>query len=149
MAPDTAHTPHAQNQLDDLLTGLVQVVADVRHAVIVAQDGLVISRSTSFSRAAAERLAAAVSGVMSLSRGISDDTKGGRVLQTLIEMQNGFLMLSSASSGSHLAVLTIREADIGIVAFEMNMLVKKLGALLTTQPRVWRPATGADGASSR
>lgn len=127
--------PASLTQVDFLLTRLVLLVANVRHAVVVSQDGLVVSKSTSISRQDSERLAAMASGLMSLGGGVCADFDGGAVLQTLIEMREGFLILTSAGSGAHLAVLATAQADVGVVAFEMNMLVKKIGEHLSASPR--------------
>jgi uncharacterized protein len=130
--------PATHLQLDHLLTALVQQVADVRHAVVVSEDGLVVSKSTSFPRPEAERLAATASGLMSLGRGVCADFRGGAVLQALIEMREGFLILTSAGIGAHLAVLTSAQADVGVVAYEMNLLVKRIGEHLSAAPRTER-----------
>lgn len=137
----TPPNPATDNQLDRLLTGLVQRVADVRHCVVLSEDGLVVSKSTSFPREDAERLAATSSGLMSLGRGVCADFGGGAVHQALIEMYKGYLILTSAGSGAHLAVLTTRSADVGVVAYEMNMLIKKIGDHLSAAPRT--PAAGS------
>jgi len=123
------------SQLDQLLTGLVDRVAEVNHAVVLSDDGLVVSRSTAFLRDDAERLAATASGLMSLSKGVSMDFRGGPVRQALIEMRNGYLIITAAGTGAHLAVLTHQGADVGVVAYQMNMLVKKIGEHLSAAPR--------------
>lgn len=138
-------SPATSHSLDFLLTGLVRQVTGVRCAVVVSEDGLVVSNSASFPRPEAERLAATVSGLMSLGRGVCADFDGGAVVQSLLEMRNGFLILTSAGVGAHLAVLTERQADVGVVAFEMNMLVKKVGEHLSAAPR----ATSSDPAGMR
>lgn len=131
----TPANPATDSQLDHLLTALVQRVADVRYAVVLSEDGLVVSKSTSFPREDAERLAATSSGLMSLGRGVCADFGGGAVHQALIEMHHGFLILTTAGTGAHLAVLTTQNADVGVVAYEMNMLVKKIGDHLSAPPR--------------
>jgi len=131
----TRPIPATHSQLDQLLTGLVDRVAEVDHAVVLSEDGLVVSRSTGFLRDDAERLAATASGLMSLSRGVSLDFRRGAVRQALIEMRNGFLILTTAGAGAHLAVLTSQGADVGVVAYQMNMLVKKIGEHLSAAPR--------------
>ncbi len=135
MTTQPHRSPATYHQLDFLLTGLVQQVTGVRFAVVVSEDGLVVSKSASFPRPEAERLAATVSGLMSLGRGVCADFGGEAVVQSLIEMRQGFLILTSAGTGAHLAVLTEAQADIGVVAFEMNMLVKKVGDHLSAAPR--------------
>ncbi|MER6090453.1 roadblock/LC7 domain-containing protein [Streptomyces bluensis] len=131
----TRPTPATHSQLDQLLTGLVDRVAEVNHAVVLSEDGLVVSKSTAFVRDDAERLAATASGLMSLSKGVSMDFRGGPVRQLLIEMGNSYLLLTNAGPGASLAVLTSQGADIGVVAYQMNMLVKKIGEHLSAAPR--------------
>lgn len=85
----TRPSPATHTELDQLLTGLVERVADVNQAVVLSEDGLVVSKSTGFLRDDAERLAATASGLMSLSKGVSMDFRGGPVRQALIEMARG------------------------------------------------------------
>ncbi|AVH58016.1 MULTISPECIES: roadblock/LC7 domain-containing protein [Streptomyces] len=127
--------PSTDAPMDLLLTGLVQRVANVRHAVVFSDDGLVVSRSTSIGREEAERLAATSSGLMSLGRGICAEFDGGAVLQALIEMREGYLVLSSAGAGAHLAVIATANADVGVVAFEMNTLADSISELFGVAPR--------------
>ncbi|MEU6578392.1 roadblock/LC7 domain-containing protein [Streptomyces sp. NPDC046805] len=119
-------SPTPRTQLDQLLTEFTERVADVNHAVVLSDDGLVVGRSTGFPRDDAERLAATASGLMSLSKGVSMDFRCGPVRQTLIEMASGCLLLACAGRAAHLAVLTGRISDVGVVAFEMTTLVKKI-----------------------
>ncbi|MET9033112.1 roadblock/LC7 domain-containing protein [Streptomyces mirabilis] len=139
--PSTA----THSQLDQLLTGLVERVADVNHAVVLSEDGLVVSKSTAFVRDDAERLAATASGLMSLSKGVSMDFRGGPVRQALIEMRDSYLILTTAGPGAHLAVLTNQGADVGVVAYQMNMLVKKIGEHLRAAPRAGVAAAADNG----
>jgi len=108
---------------------------------VLSEDGLVVSKSTGFPRDDAERLAATASGLMSLSKGVSLDFGGGPVRQALIELARSYLILTSAGAGTHLVVLTGPGADVGVVAYQMNMLVKKIGEHLSAAPR-------GDGAGS-
>ncbi|MET7290179.1 roadblock/LC7 domain-containing protein [Streptomyces sp. NPDC005573] len=134
--------PAADTPMDLLLTGLVQRVANVRHAVVFSDDGLVVSRSTSIGREEAERLAATSSGLMSLGRGICAEFEGGAVLQALIEMREGYLILSNAGAGAHLAVIATAHADVGVVAFEMNTLAESISDLFGVAPRFPEAAAG-------
>jgi hypothetical protein len=47
------------------------------------------------------------------------------VRQTIIEMESAFLFVSAAGQGTCLAVLTTGDADIGLVAYEMAVLVRR------------------------
>ena len=42
---------------------------------------------------------------------------------------------ATAGPGAHLVVLTNQGADVGVVAYQMNMLVKKIGEHLSAAPR--------------
>lgn len=57
------------------------------------------------------------------------------VLQTVIEMEQGFLLLMSVGNGSHLAVLTSATADIGQVGYEMALLVQRVGPMVEAEAR--------------
>ncbi len=72
-----------------------------------------------------------VAGLMSLSKALPTwVSSGGPVRQALIEMRDSYLILTAAGPGAHLAVLTNQGADVGVVAYQMNMLVKKIGERL-------------------
>jgi hypothetical protein len=50
-------------------------------------------------------------------------------------MENSFLVVTAAGAGACLAVLAEAQADLGLLAYEMNLLVKRVGTYLSTQPR--------------
>jgi predicted regulator of Ras-like GTPase activity (Roadblock/LC7/MglB family) len=53
------------------------------------------------------------------------------VRQTVVAMQRGHFVVMSIRDGSVLAALSSREADIGMVGYEMARLAKQAGELLT------------------
>ncbi|MFF4015942.1 roadblock/LC7 domain-containing protein [Streptomyces sp. NPDC001843] len=122
-------------ELDWLLDDLVTRVGDVRHAVVLSNDGLAVGASTGLLRADAEHLAAVASGFHSLAKGTGRHFGVGGVRQTMVEMDDAFLFVAAAGDGSCLAVLTAVTADIGLVAYEMARLVKRVGEHLYTAPR--------------
>jgi predicted regulator of Ras-like GTPase activity (Roadblock/LC7/MglB family) len=67
------------------------------------------------------------------------------VRQALIEMRDSYLILTAAGPGAHLAVLTNQGADVGVVAYQMNMLVKKIGEHLRAAPRAGVAAAADNG----
>ncbi|GGY61512.1 dynein regulation protein LC7 [Streptomyces geysiriensis] len=130
-------------ELDWLLDDLVGCVREVRHAVVLSNDGLAVGASTGLGREDAEHLAAVASGFHSLAKGAGRHFGAGGVRQTMVEMDDGFLFVAAAGDGSCLAVLTVVTADIGLVAYEMARLVKRVGEHLRTAPRaVARPPAG-------
>ena len=121
-------TPHYVNQggeLSWLLDDLVKRVPQVSKAVMLTQDGLAIGASAGLSREDAEHLAALAAGFQSMARGAGQHFGGGRVRQTIIEMEAAFLFVSAAGQGTCLAVLSTGDADIGLVAYEMAVLVRR------------------------
>jgi predicted regulator of Ras-like GTPase activity (Roadblock/LC7/MglB family) len=118
-----------------LLDDLVSRIAEITMAVILSRDGLVTGASQGMTREDAEHLSAMAAGLQSLARGAGQHFGGGRVRQTIVEMENSFLFVTAAGEGSCLAALTSATADVGLVAFEMAVLVKRVGPHLLVQPR--------------
>ncbi|MEU5751156.1 roadblock/LC7 domain-containing protein [Streptomyces sp. NPDC047853] len=136
-------TARRTRELDWLLDDLVLRVGDVRHAVVLSNDGLAVGASTGLGREDAEHLAAVASGFHSLAKGAGRHFGAGGVRQTMVEMDDGFLFVAAAGEGSCLAVLTAVTADIGLVAYEMARLVRRVGEHLRTAPRAAaRPPAG-------
>ena len=127
-----------------LLDDLVSRVAEISKAVILTRDGLVIGASTGLTREDAEHLAAMAAGMQSLARGAGRHFGGGQVRQTIVEMENAFLFVTAAGEGSCLAALTAASADVGLVAFEMAVLVKRIGPHLLVDPRPGSAGSAGD-----
>lgn len=118
-----------------LLDDLVKRVVGVDRAVVLSVDGLLMGRSNSLAPEDAEHLSAVASAFQSLARGASRQFERGAVRQTMVEMEDGFLFVMAAGAGACLAVVTAGNADLGQMAYEMNMLIKRVGALLSAAPR--------------
>ncbi|KOU40831.1 dynein regulation protein LC7 [Streptomyces sp. WM4235] len=125
----------AAGGLDWLLDDLVTRVREVRHAVVLSNDGLAVGSSSRLSREDAEHLAAVASGFHSLAKGAGRHFRAGGVRQTMVEMDEGFLFVAAAGDGSCLAVLSAGGADIGLIAYEMARLVKRVGEHLDAPSR--------------
>lgn len=132
---ERSSTAHSGGELDWLLDDLVTRVSEVRHAVVLSNDGLAVGASSALNREDAEHLAAVASGFHSLAKGAGRHFRVGDVRQTLVEMDDGFLFVAAAGDGSCLAVLSSATADIGLIAYEMARLVKRVGEHLYTPPR--------------
>jgi predicted regulator of Ras-like GTPase activity (Roadblock/LC7/MglB family) len=87
--------------------------------------------SQGFPRDRADQLAAVASGLLSLTQGASRVFEGGQVTQTVVEMERGFLLVMAISDGSILAVLSAPDSDLGLVGYEMALLVERAGRVLT------------------
>ncbi len=125
-----------ERSLDWLISRFVAEVADAAHAILVSADGLLMAASASIPADRAEQLGAVSSGLASLAVGAARLFAGGAILQTVVEMEHGYLMLMSVGDGSHLAVLTSSTADIGQVGYEMALLVERVGRAVQASPRV-------------
>jgi predicted regulator of Ras-like GTPase activity (Roadblock/LC7/MglB family) len=123
-------------ELSWLLDGLVDRVTAVRNAVVLSSDGLRIATSRGLGREDAEHLSAVASGFQSLARGAGQQFGGGAVRQTIVEMEQAFLFVTAAGQGACLAVLADADADVGVIAYEMAMLVTRVGQHLSANPRI-------------
>jgi predicted regulator of Ras-like GTPase activity (Roadblock/LC7/MglB family) len=122
-------------ELNWLLDSLVNQVAQVHQAVVLSSDGLLVGASTGLTRENAEHLSAVAASFQSLARSAGRQFGGGAVRQTIVEMDQAFLFVTAAGSGACLAVLAGSDADVGLIAYEMAMLVKRVGQHMSTLPR--------------
>ena len=125
--------------LNWIVTKFIAEVPGTAHAVLVSADGLLMACSDRLPADRAEQVAAVSSGLASLAVGASRLFEGGPVLQTVIEMELGYLLLMSVGDGSNLAVLTQDSADIGQVGYEMALLVERVGRMVQATARVPQP----------
>jgi predicted regulator of Ras-like GTPase activity (Roadblock/LC7/MglB family) len=121
--------------LNWLVESFVRNTAGVAHAAVISTDGLLVAVSDRLDRARADQLAAIASGVESLTQGASRLFQAGSVNQTVVEMERGFLFVMSVRDGSCLAVLAAPSCDVGLIGYEMAMMVAKVGEVLTPQLR--------------
>lgn len=124
-----------------LLNDLVTRVPEAQNAIVLSEDGLLMAGSAGLSQDDAEHLAAVASGYQSLSRGAGRMFGGGPVRQTIVEMESAFLFVTAAGRGACLAVISTAESDIGLIAYEMAVLVQRVGASLSTSQRGGLPQT--------
>ncbi|MFJ7629089.1 roadblock/LC7 domain-containing protein [Streptomyces sp. NPDC097595] len=121
--------------LDWLLDDLTKRVAHIRHALVLSNDGLVTGASTGLAREDAEHLAAVSSGLHSLARGSGRHFRAGKARQTMVEFDEALLFVTAAGEGSCLCVLSEAESDVGQVAYEMTLLVNRVGPHLGVDSR--------------
>ena len=121
--------------LNWLVGNFAKATPGVAHAMVVSADGLPVAVSTRLERARADQLAAIASGLASLTVGAARCFDGGLVKQTVVEMEGGFMFVMSISDGSCLAVLAASTCNVGVVAYEMAVLVARAGDVLTPSLR--------------
>jgi N-acetylglucosamine-6-phosphate deacetylase len=71
------------------------------------------------------------SGLSGLANGVAAPFGFGAVREVIVEMERGLLLVTGISDGSCLAVLASVPCDLGLIGYEMALLVKRVGALLT------------------
>ena len=118
-----------------LVDDFVNRVPGVAHALVVSAEGMPLTASAHLPRDRADQLAAVASGLVSLAQGAARCFDAGQVVQTVVELERGIMLLMSISDGSSLAVLAAPSCDIGLVGYEMTLLVDRVGEPLTPQAR--------------
>jgi predicted regulator of Ras-like GTPase activity (Roadblock/LC7/MglB family) len=116
-----------------LLGNFVKSVPGVRHTMVVSADGLLMAMSDELDRTSGDQLAAIVSGLSSLTRGAARQLRAGDVRQSIVEMDELFLFTTSISDGSVLAVAADATCDVGLVGYEMTLLVSRAEVTMTPQ----------------
>jgi predicted regulator of Ras-like GTPase activity (Roadblock/LC7/MglB family) len=130
---DLGHAP--VQDLNWLITNFVEQVPSAAHAIVVSSDGLPMAHSHGLPPDRVDQLAAVTSGLTSLTQGGARVFEGGQVTQTMVDMQRGLLIVMAISDGSSLAVLAAADCDTGLVAYEMTLLVERVGSALTPAMR--------------
>lgn len=118
-----------------LITDFTERVPGVAHAVVVSSDGLLLTASAKLPPDRADQLAAVASGLLSLTQGAARCFDAGAVAETVVEMERGLMLQMAVSDGSCLTVLAAPQSDIGMVAYEMALLVEQVGKMLTPELR--------------
>ncbi len=119
------------NNVSWLVNNFVERVPGVSEAVVVSSDGLPIAASVGLDRDSVDRFSAVSSGLIGLAYGAAGRFGGGAVTEVIVEMEHAFLFVTGISDGSLLSVKATAGCDVGMVAYEMAVLVEKTGAVLT------------------
>jgi predicted regulator of Ras-like GTPase activity (Roadblock/LC7/MglB family) len=114
-----------------LLVQFVEKTDGVREAIAVSSDGLLLAASAGRNRNNVEQFAAIVSGLTSLANGAALCFEYDHVEQMIIEMSGGFMFVSAIGDGSALGVLADRNCDVGLVGYEMTLLLNRAGSALS------------------
>lgn len=131
----------ASPSLDWLVNNFVDDVPGVANAIVVSSDGHLLAACSGLPHELAERLGTIASGLFSLTLAAADLVEAGSVTQTVVEMNQGSMLLMAVGDGSCLVVLATNTCDIGLVGYEMTVLVARSRDALTPAVR------GESGAS--
>ncbi|HEY8471770.1 MAG TPA: roadblock/LC7 domain-containing protein [Natronosporangium sp.] len=116
-----------------LLDSFTSSTSGVREAIAVSSDGLLMAMSAIENKANAERLAAVVSGLTSLAGGVADWYSLGDLNRVILDLADGYLLITTISAGSVLGVIAERSANLGTIAYEMTLFASRAGAALSPQ----------------
>jgi predicted regulator of Ras-like GTPase activity (Roadblock/LC7/MglB family) len=128
-----------RHELNWLLDDLVRRLVGAEDAIVLSADGPLLGRSMTLDRENAEHLAAMASAFQSLSRGVGTQFGKGGVQQTVVELEGGYLVVTEAGAGACLALLAAAHADLGMIAYELNVIVGQVGGALSASPRTLPP----------
>jgi hypothetical protein len=118
-----------------LVSSFAEKTPGVTEAVVVSADGLPLAISSGLDRDGGDRFAAVASGLIGLAYGAAGRFGGGRVNEVIIEMEHAFIFVTGISDGSCLAVVAAADCDPSQVAYEMAVLVERVGRVLTPELR--------------
>ncbi len=132
----TVHTGHLSNEAQQFSWLLSQFAAntpEVIDAIAVSSDGLLVATSQRVDRASADRLAAITSAIISLAHGAASTYDLGSPNKVVIDLDRGYLLVSSISAGATLGVLATRAANLGNLAYEMAIFANRAGEVISPQ----------------
>jgi predicted regulator of Ras-like GTPase activity (Roadblock/LC7/MglB family) len=132
-APMRQEMSSEAQQFNWLLNQFATDTPGVVHAIAVSSDGLVVAVSHGLDRSSADRMAAIVSAFISLARGTSTVYDLGNTNKIVVDLDRGYVLVSSISSGAAMGVLAERTAKLGTVGYEMAVFANRTSAVLTPQ----------------
>lgn len=118
-----------------LVSNFIERVPGATDAIVVSADGLLMAKSSGVDRDTADRFAAVASGLIGLAYGAAGRFGGGAVNEVIVEMEHCFMFVTGISDGSCLAVVAAANCDVGLVGYEMALLVDRVGPVLTPELR--------------
>ncbi|MGL5825905.1 MAG: roadblock/LC7 domain-containing protein [Nocardioides sp.] len=130
MAVDGPSSEEDAARVNSLLQEFYDAQEHVEYLILVAPDGLLTAAISPTDRGLADRLAAVVSGLISVAKGGVHVLGGGGVCHLLVEMFAGHLFVSTLSDGSAVGIRTTSDADLGAFGFEHAVLVDRLDELI-------------------
>lgn len=117
--------------LDFVLNRFVDDTDGVIFAQTVSADGMHLAASSAFDAARHDTFAAIASGLASLTDSSVELFGLGTVTRQIVEATDGWVLLSRISNTASLGVLARRNADLGLIGYEMTRLAKQLGPALS------------------
>ncbi|MEM1331921.1 MAG: roadblock/LC7 domain-containing protein [Actinomycetota bacterium] len=126
----SADTTDAQS-LGFVLDRFVEGTVGVDFAQTVSADGMHLAASSGFDRPRHDTFAAIASGLASLTDSSVELFGIGQVTRQIIEATDGWILISRISNTAAIGVVAERNADLGLIGYEMTRLAKQLGPMLS------------------
>ncbi|MEM7275987.1 MAG: roadblock/LC7 domain-containing protein [Actinomycetota bacterium] len=124
-------TQSDSQQFSFLLDNFVSETVGVEDALAVSADGIRLAVSDGLPEAMADQFGAITSGLASLTLGAARCFAEDNVHRVIIEMDRSYLLIVNITHGAVLGVVARKDADIGLVAYEMTLLAERAGQVLT------------------
>ncbi len=121
------------DQFSWLLNNFVTETVGVEDALAVSADGIKLASSDGLPTATADQFGAITSGLASLTLGAARCFAEDVVHRVIIEMDRSYLLIVNITHGSVLGVVARKDADIGLVAYEMTIFAERAGRVLTPE----------------
>jgi len=116
--------------LADALAELLQGSSDIHGAAIVGVDGLVYSANVPQRALDEEMVGATSAAVLGLSKRSASQLKRGNFKQTLIQGDDGNIIVSSLNDETLLVGLTVANVNLGMAFAEMRTMTQELNNIL-------------------
>ncbi len=129
----TMHLSAQATEARNMLTVFVEQTSGVEQCIAVSADGLLVAISSNLERGGADKLAAIVTGLRSLSDGAARLLGKGGLNQVVVEMKSGYLFVTSIGGGAAFGVMASRSSDLGLVGYELVLLVDRMRVHLTPE----------------
>jgi len=137
--------PAVSADLDWVMSALKKKVPGVLHALTATADGLHLASTPGLDEPTRKLLSSITSGLASLTASAATNCKAGRPIQTLVEVDRGFMIVASIADTAAVIVLTTRDIDLGLFGYELGLLVTRIGRVLTPELRSTDPTGRAGG----
>ncbi len=117
------------DELNKVLRSMQSATPDVEAAALISEDGLVIA-SVLPQHIEEMRVAGMSATLLSLGTRAAGELGRGALEQVLIRGEKGYTVMSNATQGTLLLVVTTQEAKLGLIVLEMKRAISELKKVL-------------------
>lgn len=121
------------NDVSAALDRFVDSTVGVEDALLVSADGVGLAVSDCLPAAVADQFGAIAAGLVSLTGAAARCFAEDRAQRVVIELDRSYLLVSAVTDRVVLGVVARKDADIGLVAYEMTLVAQRLAPELTPE----------------